>query len=122
MVYAFGKIYLALVRICRTTWISGWSMTSINRSRGTRCRRVGEKIAVGLEYLLTGGGAGADNFLQVGAFAKSNLAGDHPDLQIHQVDAPMINHGMQASERGRRYDPCVPSSSQEQRAYRLAIG
>ena len=57
------------------------------------------KIAVGLEYLLTGGGAGADNFLQVGAFAKSNLAGDHPDLQIHQVDAPMINHGMQASER-----------------------
>lgn len=51
------------------------------------------KIAVGLNYLLRKQGAGRDNFLQAGAFLKSREGLDRPDLQLHYVNAIMIDHG-----------------------------
>ncbi|WOR15834.1 choline dehydrogenase [Hyphomonas sp. FCG-A18] len=52
-----------------------------------------KKIGVGLKYLMSKKGAGADNFLQAGAFLKSREGLDRPDLQLHYVNAAMINHG-----------------------------
>ncbi len=50
------------------------------------------QLAVGLRYLATTGGPGADNFLQAGAFLKSRAGLDRPDLQLHFVNAIMIDH------------------------------
>lgn len=52
-----------------------------------------KKLAVGLRYLLKKTGPGADNFLQAGAFLKSREGLDRPDLQLHYVNACMIDHG-----------------------------
>ncbi len=52
-----------------------------------------KKLAVGLRYLLSKSGPGADNFLQAGAFLKSREGLDRPDLQLHLVNACMIDHG-----------------------------
>lgn len=52
-----------------------------------------KKIAVGLNYLLRKQGAGRDNFLQAGAFLKSREGLDRPDLQLHYVNAIMMDHG-----------------------------
>lgn len=52
-----------------------------------------KKIGVGLRYLFTKSGPGADNFLQAGAFLKSREGLDRPDLQLHFVNACMIDHG-----------------------------
>ena len=38
-------------------------------------------------------GAGADNFLQAGAFLKSREGLDRPDIQLHLVNAMMRDHG-----------------------------
>lgn len=57
------------------------------------------KYQVGLQYLLTNGGPGADNFLQAGAFADSKAGLSHPDIQIHFINAPMIQHGMRHTGR-----------------------
>ena len=51
------------------------------------------KVSVGLRYLVNRSGPGADNFLQVGAFLKSREGLDRPDVQLHFVNAPMIDHG-----------------------------
>lgn len=51
------------------------------------------KPLVGIQYLLTKGGAGADNFLQAGAFLKSRDGLEMPDIQLHFVLACMIDHG-----------------------------
>ena len=51
-----------------------------------------KKIAVGLNYLLRKQGAGRDNFLQAGAFLKSREGLDRPDLQLHYVNAIMMDH------------------------------
>lgn len=51
-----------------------------------------KKIAVGLNYLLRKQGAGRDNFLQAGGFLKSREGLDRPDLQLHFVNAIMIDH------------------------------
>ena len=52
-----------------------------------------KKIGVALQFLLSKSGAGADNFLQAGAFLKSRDGLDRPDLQLHFVLACMIDHG-----------------------------
>ena len=54
-----------------------------------------KKIAVGLNYLLRKQGPGRDNFLQAGAFLKSREGLDRPDLQLHYVNAIMMEHGRQ---------------------------
>jgi choline dehydrogenase len=52
-----------------------------------------KKLVVGIQYLLSKSGAGADNFLQAGAFLKSREGLDMPDLQMHVVNAMMRDHG-----------------------------
>jgi choline dehydrogenase len=52
-----------------------------------------KKLGAGLRYLLRRNGPGADNFLQAGAFLKSRTGLDRPDLQLHYVNACMIDHG-----------------------------
>ncbi len=52
-----------------------------------------KKLAVGIRYLLSKSGPGADNFLQAGAFLKSREGLDRPDLQLHLVNAMMAEHG-----------------------------
>lgn len=52
-----------------------------------------KKLGVGLRYLMRRSGPGADNFLQAGAFLKSREGLDRPDLQLHYVNACMIDHG-----------------------------
>ncbi|WP_084397322.1 choline dehydrogenase [Henriciella aquimarina] len=54
-----------------------------------------KKIGVGLNYLFRKQGPGRDNFLQAGAFLKSREGLDRPDLQLHYVNAIMIEHGRQ---------------------------
>ena len=58
-----------------------------SRQKGLR------KIAVGLKYLATKKGAGADNHLQAGAFLKSREGLDRPDIQLHVLNAIMVDHG-----------------------------
>ena len=52
-----------------------------------------KKIGVGLNYLLRKKGPGQDNFLQAGAFLKTREGLDRPDIQLHLVNAAMIDHG-----------------------------
>ncbi len=52
-----------------------------------------KKLAVGINYLARKKGAGADNFLQAGAFLKSREGLDRPDIQLHLVNAMMVDHG-----------------------------
>lgn len=54
-----------------------------------------KKLAVGLNYLLRKQGPGRDNFLQAGGFLKTREGLDRPDLQLHYVNAIMIEHGRQ---------------------------
>ncbi|NNC73714.1 MAG: choline dehydrogenase [Sphingomonadaceae bacterium] len=54
-----------------------------------------KKLAVGLSFLLRRKGAGTDNFLQAGAFLKTREGLDRPDIQLHLVNAIMIEHGFQ---------------------------
>jgi choline dehydrogenase len=57
-----------------------------------------KKIAVGLNYLLRNKGAGRDNFLQAGGFLKSREGLDRPDLQLHYVNAIMMDHARTSIE------------------------
>lgn len=52
-----------------------------------------KKIGVGIKYLMSKSGPGADNFLQAGAFLKSREGLDRPDIQLHLVNAMMADHG-----------------------------
>lgn len=52
-----------------------------------------KRLAVGVQYLLSKSGPGADNFLQAGAFLNSREGLDRPDLQLHFINAVMIDHG-----------------------------
>lgn len=54
-----------------------------------------KKLFVGLDFLLRRKGAGTDNFLQAGAFLKTREGLDRPDIQLHLVNAIMIEHGFQ---------------------------
>lgn len=50
------------------------------------------QLKTGLQYLLTGKGAGRQNGLETGAFLKSRPDLDRPDLQVHFVLAIMQDH------------------------------
>ncbi|MCA8905024.1 MAG: GMC family oxidoreductase N-terminal domain-containing protein, partial [Hyphomonas sp.] len=50
-----------------------------------------KKLGVGIQYLINQTGAGADNFLQAGAFLKSRDGLEMPDLQLHLVNAIMMD-------------------------------
>ena len=66
-----------------------------------------KKLFVGVQYLATQKGAGADNFLQAGAFLKSREGLEMPDLQLHIVNAIMMNHGNhQPTEDGYTVHAC----------------
>lgn len=66
-----------------------------------------KKLFVGIQYLATQKGAGADNFLQSGAFLKSREGLEMPDLQLHLVNAIMMNHGNhQPTEDGFTVHAC----------------
>ena len=52
-----------------------------------------KKLGVGLKYLMSKSGPGADNFLQAGAFLKTREGLDRPDIQVHVVNAMMADHG-----------------------------
>jgi len=54
-------------------------------------RGLGE-LKIGLEYLLRKSGPGALNHLQSGAFLKTRGELDRPDIQLHFVNAVMIEH------------------------------
>ena len=58
-----------------------------------------KKLAVGIKYLLSKSGPGADNFLQAGAFLKTREGLDRPDIQLHLVNAMMREHGNYDYER-----------------------
>ena len=53
-----------------------------------------KKLFVGIDFLLRRKGAGTDSFLQAGAFLKTREGLDRPDIQLHLVNAIMIDHGM----------------------------
>ncbi|MEZ5946803.1 MAG: choline dehydrogenase [Hyphomonas sp.] len=52
-----------------------------------------KKLGVGIRYLMNQTGPGADNFLQAGAFLKSREGLEMPDIQLHLVNAIMMDHG-----------------------------
>ncbi|MEM9740498.1 MAG: choline dehydrogenase [Pseudomonadota bacterium] len=54
---------------------------------------------VGVRYLLNKSGPGADNHLQVGGFLKTRAGLEAPDIQIHLVNAIMIDHGRAGFDR-----------------------
>lgn len=66
-----------------------------------------KKLFVGLQYLATKQGAGADNFLQAGAFLKSRPGLEMPDIQLHVVNAIMMDHAnYQPTEDGYTVHAC----------------
>lgn len=62
-------------------------MSAYSRQKGFK------KLAVGMQYLMSKTGAGADNFLQAGAFISSRPGLSMPDIQLHLVNAIMKDHG-----------------------------
>ncbi|MFN4184877.1 MAG: choline dehydrogenase [Hyphomonas sp.] len=58
-----------------------------------------KKLAVGVQYLYNQTGAGADNFLQAGAFLSSRSGLSMPDIQLHLVNAIMMDHGNTGPEK-----------------------
>jgi choline dehydrogenase len=66
-----------------------------------------KRLLVGIQYLATQTGAGADNFLQAGAFLKSRAGLEMPDLQLHAVNAIMMDHANhQPTEDGYTVHAC----------------
>lgn len=53
-----------------------------------------KKLLVAADFAFRRKGVGTDNFLQAGAFLKSREGLDRPDIQLHLVNAIMIDHGM----------------------------
>ena len=73
------------------SWTCPQPITLYSRTKGLK------RLAVGLQYMLTGKGAGAEQGLESGAFLKSRPDLDRPDLQIHGVLAIMRNHAKEAA-------------------------
>ncbi|MDJ0921279.1 MAG: choline dehydrogenase [Henriciella sp.] len=66
-----------------------------------------KKLAVGIQYLMSKTGAGADNFLQAGAFLKTREGLDRPDIQLHMVNAIMMDHAKESpNEDGYTVHAC----------------
>ena len=73
-------------------WEVTQPITAYSAQKGLR------RLAVGLDYLVRKGGAGRDNFLQAGAFLKSDERLAQPDIQLHFVNAIMLEHGRRKVE------------------------
>ncbi len=58
-----------------------------------------KRLAVGVRYLASQTGPGADNFLQAGAFIASRPGLAMPDIQLHLVNAIMMDHGNHEPDR-----------------------
>jgi choline dehydrogenase len=54
---------------------------------------------IGLQYLLTKQGEGRTNHLHAGAFLKTRGELDRPDIQLHVVNAVMIDHAKVKADR-----------------------
>ncbi|MDE2563763.1 MAG: choline dehydrogenase [Sphingomonadales bacterium] len=76
-------------------------VTIYSQTKGLR------QLKVGLQYLLTGKGAGRQNGLETGAFLKSRPDLDRPDLQLHFVLAIMQDHAkVQVKRDGFTFHVC----------------
>lgn len=62
-------------------------------------RKGWRQYAIGLKYLMSKSGPGADNFLQAGAFLKSRDGLDRPDIQLHYVNALSFAHATETPEK-----------------------
>ncbi|MAN46936.1 MAG: choline dehydrogenase [Hyphomonas sp.] len=58
-----------------------------------------KKLGVGIQYLINQTGAGADNHLQAGAFLKSREGLEMPDIQLHLVNAIMMDHAKHEADK-----------------------
>lgn len=58
-----------------------------------------KKPLVGIEWMLRRQGAGCTNHLQAGAFLKTRGELDVPDIQLHFINAVMINHAKEQADR-----------------------
>ena len=58
-----------------------------------------KKLLVGMNYVFRKQGPGRDNFLQAGAFLHSREGLDRPDLQLHLVNAAVLDHGATSVEK-----------------------
>jgi choline dehydrogenase len=54
---------------------------------------------IGLQYMLTKQGAGRTNHLHAGAFLKTRGELDRPDIQLHVVNAVMVDHARVKPDR-----------------------
>jgi choline dehydrogenase len=78
---------VSVIREC-TKPITAYSMT-----KGLK------QLAVGLQYMATKQGAGRTNHLHAGAFLKTRGELDRPDVQLHFVNAIMIDHARHKPDR-----------------------
>jgi choline dehydrogenase len=58
-----------------------------------------KQLAVGVQYLATKQGAGRTNHLHAGAFLKTRGELDRPDVQLHFVNAIMMDHARHKPDR-----------------------
>ncbi|MBI1187299.1 MAG: choline dehydrogenase [Alphaproteobacteria bacterium] len=58
-----------------------------------------KRLLVGVEYMRTKQGPGSSNHLRSGAFLKTRPELDRPDIQLHFVNAVMIDHAKVAPDR-----------------------
>lgn len=77
--------------------ILSWETPGVKTAYGYN--KGASRLATGLSYLLAGRGPARQNFLEAGAFLKSRLDLDRPDLQLHCVLAIMKDHGKQAAQK-----------------------
>jgi choline dehydrogenase len=78
------------------------------------------QTAVGIEYMLTGGGHGRTIHLHAGAFLKTRSELDRPDIQIHFVNALMLDHGRFKADRDGFTMHCYPLRPESRGDVRLA--
>jgi choline dehydrogenase len=82
-------------------WACTQPVTLYNDTKGLK------RLALGVQYMLTGKGTGRQNGLETGAFLKSRPDLDRPDLQLHFVLAIMQDHGkMEANQDGFTMHVC----------------
>lgn len=82
-------------------WACTQPVTLYNDTKGLK------RLALGVQYMLTGQGTGRQNGLETGAFLKSRPDLDRPDLQLHFVLAIMQDHGKaEASQDGFTMHVC----------------
>jgi choline dehydrogenase len=58
-----------------------------------------KQLLIGVRYMATGGGPGATQHLHCGAFLRTRPELDRPDIQLHFVNAPVIDHARVRPDR-----------------------